>query len=141
MTPEEFPALFAAGWLLPKPEPFLAHFLPMIAADATFTQPSEPEACGYAEIERLFRRVFALIPDLVARPQRSAVNADTVFIESECDGTLANTPIHFSACDRFVIRDAKIVERRSYMDPTAILGVVIRRPSSWPRAIRARRLP
>jgi hypothetical protein len=28
MTPEEFPAVFGQGWALPKPQPFLDHFLP-----------------------------------------------------------------------------------------------------------------
>ena len=54
MTPAEFPALFAEGWALPKPEAFLDYFLPKIDAGATFRQPMFPDAHGPAQIERMF---------------------------------------------------------------------------------------
>ena len=139
MSPDEFPAVFAEGWALPKPQLFLEYFLPLLAPDATFIQPGYPDAQGLAEVERLFRRLFVLIPDLVARPHRSAINDETVFIESACEGTLGRKPIHFSVCDRFVIRDGKIIERQSYTDPIVLIRAVASRPSSWLHAVRARR--
>jgi hypothetical protein len=47
MTPEEFTAIFTKVWVLPKPEPFLDHFLPLIDANAVFIQPTFPDAHGY----------------------------------------------------------------------------------------------
>ena len=79
-----------------------------------------------------------LIPDLIARPRRHAVNGQTVFLESVCEGTLGRKPIRFSVCDRFVIRDGQIAERHSYTDPTVLTRAVLSRPNSWARAMRAR---
>jgi SnoaL-like domain len=138
MTPEELPAVFGQGWALPKPQPFLDHFLPLIHPQATFTQPMFSVAHGPAEVERMFRRLFTLLPDLIATPRRSAVSDDVVFIESDCTGTLGAKAISFSVCDRFVIRDGKLFDRCSYSDPRPVLGAVLRRPSTWARAVRSR---
>jgi hypothetical protein len=138
MTPEEFPAIFTKGWALPKPEPFLDHFLPLIDANAVFIQPMFPDAHGRAEIERTFRRLFVLSPDLIAIPQRSAVEGEAVYIESQCTTTMGRSSFDFAVVDRFLIRDDKIIERRSYTDPTSTLFAVLRHPSVWPRAIRSR---
>jgi hypothetical protein len=97
-----------------------------------------PDAYGPAEVERMFRRLFTLLPDLIATRRGSAVHCDTVFIESDCTATLGTKPISFSVCDRFVIEDGKLFERRSYSDPGPVLRAVLRRPSSWTRAVRSR---
>ena len=138
MTPEEFPALFAEGWALPKPGPFLDYFLPLIDDQATFTQPMFPVARGPAEIEHMFRRLFALLPDLTAEPRQHAVHAHTVYVESDCRATLGTKSVNFSVCDRFVIENGKILDRLSYSDPTAMILAILRRPRSWRRAVSSR---
>jgi limonene-1,2-epoxide hydrolase len=138
MTPEEFPVVFGHGWALSKPQAFLDYFLPLIHRQATFTQPMFPEAHGPAEVERMFRRLFTLFPVLVATPRRSAIHGDIVFIESDCTATLGAKPISFWVCDRFVLRDGQLLDRRSYSDPGPVLRAVLRRPSSWIRAVRSR---
>jgi len=97
-----------------------------------------PDAHGPSEVERMFRRLFTLLPDLTLTPRRSAVHGDIVFIESDCKATLGTKPISFSVCDRFVIRDGKLFDRRSYSDPGPVLRAVLRRPNSWTRAVRSR---
>jgi limonene-1,2-epoxide hydrolase len=139
VTPEEFPNLFAEGWLLPKPEPFLDYFLPLIDREATFTQPMFPAAQGHDQIATLFRQLFALFPDMTAIPSRTAVQDDIVFIESACTATLGRKPVQFSVCDRFQIKDGKLIERASYSDSLPIVLMTLRRPSAWPRALKARR--
>lgn len=139
MTPHEFPRIFAEGWALPNPTEFLSYFLPLIDPHATFAQPGFPDAHGHPEIERMFRQLFGLIPDLKAIPQRSAVNDGTVFIESQCAGTLGHKPIRFAVCDRFEIRGGLITERQSYSDPLPILAGVLRHPSTWSRLVKTRR--
>jgi ketosteroid isomerase-like protein len=111
----------------------------MIDANAIFTQPLAPDARGHTEIERMFGQLFALIPDLLTTPRRSAVNGEIVFIESECTGTVGAKPIHFPVCDRFIIREGKIIERHSYTDPLLLIGPILSRPGSWLRALRSRR--
>jgi hypothetical protein len=138
VRPTDFPAIFAEGWALPKPDQFLDFFRPLIHHEATFAQPMFADAHGLEDIERMFRRLFVLFPDLEAEPLRSAVFNDTVFIESECSGRLSHKPFQFSVCDRFVIDDGKIVDRRSFSDPTSAVFAVLRRPTSWPRLIRSR---
>jgi ketosteroid isomerase-like protein len=138
MTPGEFPPAFAQGWALPKPDAFLDYFLPMITADATFTQPAFPTAVGHEQISRTFRRLFTLLPDMVAVPAHTAVAGDMVFIESTCTATLAGKAIEFRVCDRFELRNGKITSRHSFSDPVPLLAAVLRHPATWPRALKAR---
>jgi limonene-1,2-epoxide hydrolase len=139
MTPDDFPELFATGWALPKPDAFLDFFLPVIADDAVFCQPSFPDAHGRAEVAGMFRQLFTLFPDLTASPQRRAIAGDTVFIESICATTIGRRTIQFAVCDRFVIRDGQIRHRQSYSDPIPTMVAVARSPQAWARAIRSRR--
>jgi limonene-1,2-epoxide hydrolase len=138
MTPEDFPDIFATGWALPKPDAFLDFFLPMIAEDAVFAQPSFPDARGPAEVARMFRQLFTLFPDLTASPQYIAVAGDTVFIESICATVIGRRTVNFTVCDRFVIRDGLIQQRRSHSDPIPTMVAVARSPKTWSRAIRSR---
>lgn len=138
LSPEQFPALFAEGWALPKPQPFLEHFMPLFHAEARFVQPFFPEAHGQAEIERLFRRLFIQLPGMTVAPRSWAVNGDTVFIESECSATLAGKPVGFDLCDRFTIVEGKVTERVSFSDSLPLLLSALRRPASWPGLLRSR---
>jgi limonene-1,2-epoxide hydrolase len=139
MTSQEFPDVFAHGWSLPKPEPFLSYFLTMIAEDAVFIQPMFPRAVGHEQIARTFRQLFALVPDMTAIPVHTATRDRVVFIESTCTATLAGETVQFTVCDRFEIQDRKIAQRHSYSDPLPLLLAVLRHPSTWPRALKARR--
>lgn len=56
MRPEDFPGVFAEGWALPRPGPFLDYFRPLIHDQATFTQPMFTSARGPGDIERMFRQ-------------------------------------------------------------------------------------
>ncbi len=136
MSPDELPAIFTHGWSLPKPDPFLAFFRPHIHPDATFIQPMFPDAHGITEIERMFSRLFTLLPDMSAQPRHHAVHDDVVFIESDCTATLGRRTVAFAVCDRFTLAEGHISERRSFSDPLGVIGATLRTPSSWPRALR-----
>lgn len=138
MTPGDLPGVFAAGWALPKPDAFLDHFRPVIAPDATFVQPMFPDAHGRAAIEDMFRRLFVLFPDIALTVVRTAVQADTVYIESACTVTLGRGPVEFAVCDRFTVTGGAIRMRRSFSDPLPLLLTGLRRPSAWPRLVRSR---
>lgn len=140
MTPDEFPAAFAAGWALPKPDAFLDHFLPLIAPDAKFTQPMFPVAQGVTAIESMFRRLFILFPDMALAVVHTAVEADTVYIESLCTASLGRGPVEFTVCDRFSVANGAIRARHSFSDPLPVLLTGLRRPSAWPRLLRSRLL-
>ena len=138
MTPDEFPAAFAHGWSLAKPDAFLEYFLPLIADDAVFVQPGFPDARGSAQIARMFRRLFTLFPDLTTTLQSSAVAGDTVFISSACATTIGRRAVEFDVCDRFVIDGGTIVSRRSHADPTRTLLALARSPTGWKRVAASR---
>jgi hypothetical protein len=73
VIPDEFPHRFAQGWALPMPDALLEYFMPIISADAVFSQPLFRTARGHKEIEMLFRRIFVRMPDLTVTPATSAV--------------------------------------------------------------------
>ena len=136
MTADDLPALFAEGWALPKPDAFLGFFVPLIHPEARFARPLLPVAVGRIEIDRMFRRLFRLPPDLTAVPVLHALRANVVFIESECEVVLGGRTVAFSVCDRFAIQDRLIVERRSYLDPLPVALATLRRPRSWARLMQ-----
>jgi limonene-1,2-epoxide hydrolase len=137
-TPTEFPQVFAEGWARPKPQAFLDHFLPLVHQQATFAQPMFPDAHGPAQVERLFRRFFALFPDIELTVRRTAVQGDTVFIESDCTATLGRGHVAFAVCDRFVLCDGELLARRAYYDPLPVLLSAACHPAAWYRLLRSR---
>jgi limonene-1,2-epoxide hydrolase len=139
ILPAQLPAIFAEGWALPKPEPFIAFFLPLIDPDALFTQPMLAPARGHDEISAMFRRLFGLMPQFTAVPRRNAVDGDVVFIESACAAAISGARVRFDVCDRFVLAGGRIAERRTFFDPAPVVAAVARRPWLWPAAVRSRR--
>lgn len=139
MSPDELPAIFAEGWARPKPHGFLEFFMPRIASDAVFTQPVYGVCTGHEQIAHMFGRLFALLPDLRAEPTHVAVDGEVVFIESRCTATLGRRAHAFVVCDRFVIRDGQISERRSHSDPLPTTLKALRTPTAWPRLVRTPR--
>ena len=142
LTPQQFPERFAAGWSLPKPEPFLDYFLPLVAHDACSRQPLAADARGHAEIGDMFRRLFALLPDMVATPQHWAISGEMVFIESACAGTLGGRPFWFLVSDRFELSGGQIAARLSTFDCAAMVLALWARPRAWggrPASARSRR--
>jgi hypothetical protein len=138
VTTEDFLSIFAQGWALPKPDGFLDHFMPMVHRNATFTQPGFTAAVGHDQIQRMFRRLFTLLPDLNTVPTRSATCGDDVFIESECRATLGGAMVAFSLCDPFCDQGGLITERRSFSDSTPLLLAALGRPTGWVRLVRPR---
>ena len=138
VTPDRFPDVFAEGWALPKLEPFLDYFLPLIDPDAVFLHPMYPVARGRAQVAAMFRQLFSRLPDLTALPVRTATSGDTAIIESHCTATLGRRSVTFEVCDSFVIRNSLIVHRHSYSDPIPVLRALLIRPAAWPRAVRSR---
>jgi hypothetical protein len=113
----------------------LDYFLPLIATDAVFRQPLAPEALGRDEIAAMFRRLFTLLPDMVAAPRNWAVAGDVVLLESECSGTMGGRPFDFVVLDRFVVTEGQISSRLSVFDSAAMVRAILTRPRAWRSAI------
>lgn len=116
-------------------ERVLEHFAPRIHPEIVAMQPMAPVVHGHAAFEQMFRRFFALLPDLTLTVDRWAARGDAVFVESTCRGSLGGKPIEFSVCDRFVLSDGLIVDRRAYLDPSSIMRALFTRPRSWLRVL------
>jgi limonene-1,2-epoxide hydrolase len=139
MTPEQFVAEFIAGWAKPVPEGFAKHFTAMSHQDVEARQPLLPTARGREAYMRSFRNVFALMPDFHPEVLTTAINGETVFIESHVTATLGGRRIGFDVCDRFELRDGLIYRRQAYFDPTPIVVGVLLRPWLLPRVLRGLR--
>jgi limonene-1,2-epoxide hydrolase len=139
MTPEEFVELFIAGWTMPKPDGFIAHFGALSHPDVVATQPLLPTATGPDAYMRSFRNTFALMPDMRTEVLSSACADDTVFIESHATANIGGRRISFDVADRFVLRDGLIYRRQAYFDPTPIIIGVLLRPWVLPAVLRCLR--
>jgi limonene-1,2-epoxide hydrolase len=136
LTPAALVELFATGWALPKPEPFLDHFVPHLHPDVVIEQPGLPPAHGIAGFAATFRKLFALIPDFTATVEFWAASGDSVLIISTAGGTIGRRPVTFAVCDRFDLADGLIVRRQAFFDPTPLRRTIVAQPRVWPAAAR-----
>lgn len=137
---EAWVAHFTEGWRAPtSPDAFADHFVPVLHPEIRLIQPQIPTLVGHRAFrERFVRPLFTMIPDLHGDVERWATDGDVLYVELRLQGTVGGRPFAWTVCDRVLLRDGVAVERRSYMDPSALLGAVLTRPSAWPRFARAR---
>jgi limonene-1,2-epoxide hydrolase len=135
LTPERLVEVFATAWALPKPEPFIEHFVPHLHPDVVMYQPGMPPMRGIDGFARSFRKLFALVPDLVATVDFWAASGATVLIVSTAAGTLGRRPVSFAVCDRFDLTDGMVAERRAFFDPTPLRRMIARQPQVWRAAV------
>jgi ketosteroid isomerase-like protein len=129
---------FAGGWRAPaSADAFADHFRPWFDPAVRFVQPGLPTLVGPREFrERFATPLFAMIPDLHGRVERTVVAADCAYIELSLHGTLGGRPIGWRVCDRATLRDGLVVERESYFDPLPLLRAILTRPRAWPTLAR-----
>lgn len=132
-----FVADFAHGWREPEFERFVEWFSERFDPAVRLSQPLAPDGVGHDALREQFRRLFVLIPDLRGAVRRWAATGDEIFIELELTGTLGRKSISWTACDVVTLRDGLAVERRSFFDPSPLVGATLRRPTCWPRLIRS----
>src|SRR5918993_1198573 len=81
---------FAEGWLAPaSADAFADHFQPWFDPHIRLIQPQLPTLVGHQAFrERFAQPLFALIPDLDGQVERSAIGADSAYVELTLRGTL-----------------------------------------------------
>jgi predicted ester cyclase len=94
-----------------------------------------PPMRGIDGFARSFRKLFALIPDLVATVDFWAASGDAVLIVSTADGTIGRRRVSFALCDRFDLADGRVVERHAFFDPTPLRRTIARQPQVWRAAV------
>jgi hypothetical protein len=132
---------FAEGWQAPaSADTFADHFQPWFDPHIRLLRPQLPTLVGHQAFrERFARPLFALIPNLDGRVERSAIGDYCAYVELTLRGTLGGRPVAWRVCDRATFRDGLVVERESYFDSTPLLRAILTRPRSWPALARARR--
>jgi ketosteroid isomerase-like protein len=128
---------FTEAWRTGGPaERFLRQLEPVIAPDVVLIQPLARTARGLAGRRDFFERTFAAIPDLRGEVQRWGETSDGLLIELTLRGTLGGKPVEWTVCDRIVLRDGLMVERRSYFDPLPLIGAALSRPRAGLQLLR-----
>jgi hypothetical protein len=136
----EFVERFRTGWSDPEADEFVALFKPVFAEDAILIQPLAPTAMGRDGMERVFRTLFKLIPEISSQVVRWGASEDAVFIEGVITAKVGRREVKINHCDRFLLTlDGIVTERFAFFDPLPLIGAFLRSPSTWPRLLRARR--
>jgi ketosteroid isomerase-like protein len=128
---------FATGWRAGGPaDRFVEHFAAVMSPDVVLIQPLARTVRGQRGMRGVFAPIFAAIPDLRGEVQRWGETEDGLLIELTLRGTLDGRPIEWTVCDRIVLREGLMVERRSYFDPLPLMRAVVSRPRAGLRLLR-----
>lgn len=137
MDARGFVELFTEGWSSPGGiEGFLTHFLPLMAPDVRLLQSIGPPIVGHAGVRRQFTALFDLLDDVRGEVTSWSVEGEVAHVELTIHGRLGARTVALETCDRLVVRDGKLVERRAYLEPLPLLRAIAVTPRSWPKAAR-----
>lgn len=137
MDARDFVERFTEGWREPGGiEGFLAHFLPLMAPDVRLLQSIGPPVVGHAGVRKQFAALFDLLDDVRGEVTSWSVEGEVAHVELTIRGRLGRRPVALETCDRLVVRDGKLVERRAYLEPLPLLRAIALAPGSWPKAAR-----
>jgi hypothetical protein len=129
--------VFVEGWRQPRSlQQFLDHFLPHVDPEVRLRQPLGEEH-GHSGFERVFRRLFTLMPDIHGEVCEVFTRLGGLLIVLRMEGSLGRSRYSWTIIDRITLRDARLVERQAYFNPLPLFGAIVRRPSAWPRALRS----
>lgn len=132
--PQAFVERFAATWRDPTPERLNA----LLHPDVRLVQPLEGELRGRAAALAMWRRVFALMPDLRAELISSTIRDDDVlWLELRMHATLSGRPVEWFLVDRVRLRDGLVDERIAYFDSLELIRKAARAPRSLGRWLAA----
>ncbi len=95
------------------PADVVAHYAP--DADLTASDFCAPRH-GKADVERIYRGLFALIPDLVADVKEIVADGDKVAVSFVVRGTIADRPIAIPIMNFFTVRRGLIVRDDGIFD-------------------------
>lgn len=133
----DFVEQFEAAWADPSAERLGALCHP----DGRLVQPLEREIRGPDATEAMWRRTFALMPDLRGEVLDWAERDGFLAISIRLRGTLGRRRVEWISSDHIRLEDGLVKERIAYFDPLPLVGAVLRSPRVWPRfaALQLRR--
>jgi ketosteroid isomerase-like protein len=119
---------FTVAWAHPQLERFMELLHPDVLLLQPVTRPIHGRDAARAEFSRLLR----WLPDLRGTVDQSAVRDAVALIAWRLAFTLGRRPYELRIVDRLVVSDGLIREREAYYDSLRLMGVLLRRPRSWP---------
>jgi hypothetical protein len=125
---------FERAWAVPSPETLTA----LLHPDGRLVQPLEREIRGRSETEAMWRRNFALIPDLRGEVLRWAESDDLLVIELRLSGTIGSRRVEWVTSDHIRLEDGLVKERVAHFDPTPLVAALARSPRTLLRFARLR---
>lgn len=93
---------------------------------------------GHERAAVLWRRLFALIPDLRGEVISWGHRVGVVYIELRLHGTLARRPVEWVTLDRIRLEAGKVRHRTACFDPLPLIGALARRPAALLQFLRTR---
>ena len=110
--------------------------------DVELHQPILGSLYGWEACHEAFTRLFTLAPDLTLDVDGWSGDADSLYVSFAFRTEFGGSELRWPAVDRFRLDgEGKILRRDSFFDPQPVLGYLIRHPSGWPRALKARLIP
>jgi hypothetical protein len=95
------------------------------------------EACRNA-----FSRLFAMAPDLTVEVDGWSERDGMLMISFTFHTMFGGSWLSWPAVDAFRLdEDGRVLRRDSFWDPLPVVAHLLRHPSGWPRALRARMIP
>jgi ketosteroid isomerase-like protein len=133
-----FVKLFAEGWRAPAgAAEFWRTFEPWIHPDVRLIQPQLPTAVGHRGfVEDFAEPFFELVSDVRGTVEGWSADGNVAYIELRIDGRIGGRAVTLRTCDRVTLRDGRVVERRAYTDPLAVIGAVALSPPAWPTFLK-----
>lgn len=142
---EEFVRFFSRGLAIGERDEFLAHFLSRMHPEHHIKQPLASTAYGRAGFRRLFKPLFAVVPDLHGEIHRWGATGDGVLIEFTLRGTIGRRTFALDVVDRFVLDGGLMRGLHTYFDPLPLLPLMLTHPLRTlrllPRLVRRERRP
>jgi hypothetical protein len=125
---------FERTWADPSPEALTA----LLHPEGRLVQPLEREIRGRAETEAMWRRNFALVPDLRGEVVRWAERDGFLVIEIRLRGTIGGRRVAWISSDHIRLEDGLVKERIAHFDPTPLVAAMARSPRTLLRFARLR---
>jgi SnoaL-like domain len=135
---------FRAGWA-GGADTLVDLFLPdLLDPEVVMTQPLLPPARGHDGFAAFFEMLFGVLPDLRCAVRDWRPTDDGVEIDFTLHGTVSSASFALPTTDRIVLRDGRMLERHTRMDPRALAATIARHPLAAMRlvlvALRRRRV-
>lgn len=110
--------------------------------DIELHQPVLGSLYGREACHEAFTQLFRMAPDLTVKVDGWSENDGLVLISFTFHTMFGGSELSWPGVDAFRLDDeGRIVRRDSFWDPLPVLAHLLRHPSGWARALRARLIP